>query len=102
LPTIGQHAISTVTWDFTTFPCSRDPSEFPSFEQLKVITGLHLSQARGVAFRQTVTTQGWATEDHLDDICAEIEDWCEHPDAFRVELWCAALGRVPASHSARD
>ncbi len=65
-------------------------------EHLRVITGLHLSQARGIAFRQTATEAGWATNDHLDDICNEIEAWCEHPDAFRVELWCAGVGRVPA------
>ena len=65
-------------------------------DQLKVITGLHLSQARGIAFRQTATDEGWTTDDHLDEICSEIEEWCEHPDAFRVELWCAGVGRVPA------
>ena len=65
-------------------------------EQLKVITGLHLSQARGIAFRQTATEAGWTTDDHLDEICSEIEAWCDHPDAFRVQLWCAGVGRVPA------
>ena len=64
-------------------------------DQLKVITGLHLSQARGIAFRKTATEEGWTTDDHLDDISTEIEAWCEHPDAFRVELWCAGVGRVP-------
>jgi hypothetical protein len=49
-----------------------------------------------MAFRQTVIEAGWVTNDDLDDICDNMEAWCENPDALRVELWCAGVARVPA------
>jgi ubiquinone/menaquinone biosynthesis C-methylase UbiE len=62
-------------------------------EAIQQIAAFHLGQARGEAFQRTVLEQGWADQERLDAICSELEAWMDHPDAFRVELWCAGLGR---------
>ncbi len=64
-------------------------------EAVRTIAAMQAVMARGEVFQQTVVEQGWADQAHLDAIVAEIERWGEDPDAFRVELFCAALGRVP-------
>ncbi len=64
-------------------------------EAIHRIAEFHLGQARAAGLQRTIREQGWADQDHLNAICAELEEWAEHPDAFRVELWCAGLGWVP-------
>lgn len=67
---------------------------YSTSESLQRIAAFHLGQARGEAFQRTALQQGWADQERLDAICAEFEAWAHHPDAFRVELWCAGLGRA--------
>jgi hypothetical protein len=64
-------------------------------EAVRAIAAFHLAQARGEGLRRTAREQGWATPADLEAICAALEAWSEDPDAFRVEVWCAAVGRVP-------
>ena len=43
-------------------------------------------------FEQAVDL-GWADRPSLEKMCAEMDDWSEHPDAFLAIGRCAALGR---------
>jgi hypothetical protein len=62
-------------------------------EAIQRVAAFHLGQAQGEPFQRTVMEQGWADQVRQDAICTELEVWATHPDAFRVELWCTALGR---------
>ncbi|MGH2597889.1 MAG: class I SAM-dependent methyltransferase [Dehalococcoidia bacterium] len=64
-------------------------------EAVRHIAAFPLSLAQGAAFQRIVREQGWADQSRLDAICAAIAVWGELPDAFRVELWCSAVGRSP-------
>src|SRR3954452_9040372 len=68
-------------------------------DAVHAIAAFHVSQARGEAFQRTVLEEGWATSSRLDEMCGEIEHWSEDADAFRVEWFCAAVGRVPTPES---
>ena len=61
-------------------------------EAIQRIAAFHLGQVRGESFQRTVLEQGWADQERLDAMCTELQAWAKHPDAFRVELWCAGLG----------
>ena len=63
-------------------------------EAIQRVAAFHLGQARGESFQRTVLEQGWADQERLDAMCTELRAWAKHPDAFRVELWCAGLGRA--------
>jgi SAM-dependent methyltransferase len=44
----------------------------------------------------TAIEQGWATQQEVDAIYNELEEWAEHPDTFTALLLCSGLGWVPA------
>lgn len=48
------------------------------------------------AFRQTVLSQGWASQAELDELPAALHAWAERPDAFGAALKCGALGWTAA------
>jgi len=65
-------------------------------EATRRIAALHIAQATGAPFRRACLEQAWAGEERLDAIVAALRAWGERPDAFRLEIWCAAVGYVDA------
>jgi ubiquinone/menaquinone biosynthesis C-methylase UbiE len=43
---------------------------------------------------ETIVTEGWATEEELQETIDALDEWGDRPDAFASWLYCAALGWV--------
>ena len=49
---------------------------------------------REVAFVHTALGLGWATQDQLEAMIAEMQAWAQRPDAFIALMFCEAVGWV--------
>lgn len=61
-------------------------------EEIRLCSSFLKAQLNG--FAATALAEGWIDQPTLDAVALEIDSWSERPDAFYVDTYCEAIGRL--------
>lgn len=61
-------------------------------QSFRAVTQVTTSILRSQDFMSTVTDNGWATAQEIEDLIEYNRVWSESPDSFHAHLYCAGIG----------
>ncbi len=64
-------------------------------ERLAAFTQLSLDYLQKPTQVQTILEKGWATQDEIDQVNADLSTWAQMPGAFHMRTWIEAVARKP-------